>query len=86
MTEYPEIVLFTSDPGKTPVIKLTARNGIYDGCYYSCFKLYIKGVEMFQTMYFDQIAKRFEEAKRTAFKKEFEAASDEVTLHYKEGG
>lgn len=78
MTEYPEIILYTSDPGKIPVIKLTARNGSYEGCYYSCFKLYIKGVEMFQTMYFDQMAKRFEEAKKEAFKEELNLASDEI--------
>ena len=83
MTEYPEIILYTSDPGKTPVLKLTVRNGIYDGCYYSSFKLYIKGVEMFQTMYFDQMSKRFEQAKKEAFKEEYKMAEEEIRGRYK---
>lgn len=83
MTEYPEITLYTSDPGKIPVLKLTVRNGIYDGCYYSSFKLYIKGVEMFQTMYFDQMSKRFEQAKKEAFKEEYKMAEEEIRGRYK---
>lgn len=82
MTEYPEITLYTSDPGKTPVLKLTVRNGLYDGCYYSSFKLYIKGVEMFQTMYFDQMSKRFEQAKKEAFKEEYQIAEEEIRGRY----
>lgn len=82
MTEYPEIILYTSDPGKTPVLKLTVRNGLYDGCYYSSFKLYIKGVEMFQTMYFDQMSKRFEQAKKEAFKEEYQMAEEEIRGRY----
>ena len=83
MTEYPEIILYTSDPGKIPVLKLTARNGMFDGCYSSSYKLYIKGVEMFQTMYFDQMSKRFEQAKKEAFKEEYKMAEEEIREKYK---
>ena len=38
---------------------------------------------MFQTMYFDQMSKRFEQAKKEAFKEEYKMAEEEIREKYK---